>query len=852
MFRLYLDHNSMIPVITASPVCNSMAPQQAISPRHLQDPHSSRMSPPVDDLDAVALVPPTADGISSSDDLEQAGTTTDGAKKPPKPPITYRADIDGLRTVAIVPVLLFHAYPERFSSGFVGVDVFFVISGYLISSILFKEMANGKFTYANFYARRVRRIFPTMLVVLTTTLWLGCLYLLADKLKALAATMLAGTLFGANLQLVSLERGYWDADIKENPLLHLWSLGVEEQFYFVWPCVVAYVVKQPATRALGVQLFLLVLSFIVNVALVDVDGSNKYAFYVPVARFWQMGVGSFLAYLHHAKYSPLMSTPDGLKTRLFSASGVLLLVLAFVSLDESRAFPGFWAVLPTFAAALLIAAGPHTLLNAHVLSATPVVYVGKISYALYLWHWPLLVFAKARYPNEDFRPFYMTPAAMLVLAFVLSIATVTNVEIPLRHNKSKRVLPALVLGMVVLCVVSATVYGNPGSFSFTQQEIDALLAPSSTSGGSTIQVGGGLGDKDGVVLASTTAPLVAGASAGTTMSPYNVEQGTVTTGSPLLEGPPETNVGPSAAPVATAAPVVEQPNSSRGPRVQQPTYVKLAQAAGDWNPDVGFEWVPEGSPFGRDDHAKILNPDQFTLIVGLGDSHLDQVKPRFNKLFEDAKVEGKPFPTMVFKTHDGTPALSCASSWHPFNMNMIKAMMPKVVLHSMNWPQFLRPGGADSDPLHADALRCCIPGYVDSCDYQSPKDVVELLRIFQAQMTELTALGIKVFAATTNPEGPSFDPNHMKHGSGVGDVRPVIRSAFRQAHRDLLDKVEAAIVASGATLIDYSDNQCWHDVCEVVDQQGDPIMKDSNHFRPGFARNYLSVLDQVIAAAYAS
>ncbi|KAF0775334.1 hypothetical protein AaE_000966, partial [Aphanomyces astaci] len=312
MFRLYLDHNSMIPVITASPVCNSMAPQQAISPRHLQDPHSSRMSPPVDDLDAVALVPPTADGISSSDDLEQAGTTTDGAKKPPKPPITYRADIDGLRTVAIVPVLLFHAYPERFSSGFVGVDVFFVISGYLISSILFKEMANGKFTYANFYARRVRRIFPTMLVVLTTTLWLGCLYLLADKLKALAATMLAGTLFGANLQLVSLERGYWDADIKENPLLHLWSLGVEEQFYFVWPCVVAYVVKQPAARALGVQLFLLVLSFIVNVALVDVDGSNKYAFYVPMARFWQMGVGSFLAYLHHAKYSPLMSTPDGL------------------------------------------------------------------------------------------------------------------------------------------------------------------------------------------------------------------------------------------------------------------------------------------------------------------------------------------------------------------------------------------------------------------------------------------------------------------------------------------------------------------------------------------------------------
>ncbi|KAF0713209.1 hypothetical protein As57867_004446, partial [Aphanomyces stellatus] len=184
-----------------------------------------------------------SNGTSSENSILPTKSSAPGKPTPPQHSIAYRADIDGLRTVAVVPVLLFHAYPAAFPGGFVGVDIFFVISGYLISSILFREMALHKFTYANFYIRRVRRIFPTLVLVLAATSYLGCLYLLVPKLKALAATMLAGTLFGANLQLVSLERGYWDDDMKENPLLHLWSLGVEEQFYFLWPCLSAVLVK---------------------------------------------------------------------------------------------------------------------------------------------------------------------------------------------------------------------------------------------------------------------------------------------------------------------------------------------------------------------------------------------------------------------------------------------------------------------------------------------------------------------------------------------------------------------------------------------------------------------------------
>ncbi|KAF0717434.1 hypothetical protein As57867_002282, partial [Aphanomyces stellatus] len=189
-------------------------------------------------------------------------------------PIAYRADIDGLRALAVAAVVLFHAYPKTFSSGFIGVDVFFVISGFLISSILFKENAKGSFTYADFYSRRIRRIYPTLLVVLVTTWWLGCLYLLAPKLKAMASTMLAGTVFGANIQVMLLERGYFDDDIKTNPLLHLWSLGVEEQFYIFWPCFVSIVSRLSMRTAIVTQVVVLALSFGCNMFLLNISDSN--------------------------------------------------------------------------------------------------------------------------------------------------------------------------------------------------------------------------------------------------------------------------------------------------------------------------------------------------------------------------------------------------------------------------------------------------------------------------------------------------------------------------------------------------------------------------------------------------
>ncbi|KDO19784.1 hypothetical protein SPRG_21478 [Saprolegnia parasitica CBS 223.65] len=371
-------------------------------------------------------------------------------------PHTYRPDVDGLRTLAVVPVLVFHAYPAFLPGGFIGVDVFFVISGFLISGILFKEHQRGSFTYAGFYVRRVRRIFPTLLVVLVVTFWLGYLYLMAPKLKAMAATMLAGSLFSANLQVLSLQHSYFDIDVKTNPLLHLWSLGVEEQFYIFWPLLASIVMRLSYRKAIALQLTVLVASFATNVCFLGYDGNNKMSFYMPLSRFWQMSLGGLLAYLH--MHGVAITSRWG--RHCVSAVGLACVLLGLLCIDETSAFPGYYALLPTIGATLLIAAGADASVNTYLLSNRVAVYVGKISYCLYLWHWPLL------------------PITMLLLSVVLSVATYEDLEGRLRRHHSKWVTPLLVVGMMAVAVVAGCAYTDPASFSATEIEIaNAPLPP---------------------------------------------------------------------------------------------------------------------------------------------------------------------------------------------------------------------------------------------------------------------------------------------------------------------------------------------------------------------------------------
>ncbi|KAF0714551.1 Aste57867_3819 [Aphanomyces stellatus] len=290
-------------------------------------------------------------------------------------------------------------------------------------------------------------------------------------------------------------------------------------------------------------------------------------------------------------------------------------------------------------------------------------------------------------------------------------------------------------------------------------------------------------------------------------------------------------------------------NTSRGPRVEEPTVAKIMQAVGDFSPDLGLEDTPaDWDPFGA---TQVLNPGQSNVMFLWGDSHGNQVKPRlFHRLKAHHHNSSKTFPTIYFRSFDGTAMLPCINNYTNM-VDAIKALQPKVLLHSINWQRYLRPTGSDADES-TKPHQCCTGDYVkDKCQYQRPKDVVAILNQFQKDMAELTSLGIRVFIATMNPEGDQFDPKHMLSGDEVGDVRPVLKSAYREVHKELVGLVEAAIHGANATLLDYSDNYCWEDVCQVVDMYGNPIMKDNNHLRTNFGFKYLSVVDQAVSAAMA-
>ncbi|RHZ25561.1 hypothetical protein DYB26_014531 [Aphanomyces astaci] len=295
------------------------------------------------------------------------------------------------------------------------------------------------------------------------------------------------------------------------------------------------------------------------------------------------------------------------------------------------------------------------------------------------------------------------------------------------------------------------------------------------------------------------------------------------------------------------------PNWSRGPRQKELTTIAAQAAPQDWHPwDGGYVFTDVSNAVEDDDGIKVLNQQdsKAPLVVVLGDSHANMVAPRFAKLFQVAQETNQPFPQVMFRTFDGTPPLACIP-WHAANVAFVQANKPKVVLISSNWVQFLRAGAKDPTKL-SKTLTCCKMGYQDGCENQSEADRLALVKQLENEIKAFVASGIKVFVATTNPEGEMFHPTKMLSGSTVLPTPPVSLTAFRQQHKVMVDLIEDATKAANATIIDFADNQCFRDVCEVVSmKEGEPVFKDSDHFRPYYARNYITVLDQVVAAAIA-
>ena len=387
----------------------------------------------------------------------------------------YRADIDGLRAVAVLSVGIFQAFPSALRGGFIGVDVFFIISGFLISGIIFANLQNGSFSFLDFYGRRIRRIFPVLLLVLAASLGAGWFLLLADEYKQLGLHVGSGAGFVANFALLR-ESGYFDNAADTKPLLHLWSLGVEEQFYIVWPVLLCWAWKR-RFNLLSLAIVVGLASFILNVDTISTRPAA--AFYSPQTRFWEMLAGSVLAYVTlnpTTTFSRFKSRLDAGLGRIVymeapaedgttlrdvqSLLGMLLILLGFWLVTKERAFPGWWALMPTTGALLIIAAGSQAWLNRVVLSHRAMVWIGLISFPLYLWHWPLLVFARM---FERETPSPQVRAAAVAAAVVLAWLSYRIVERPVRSGRHNRVKTgALLLLMLVIGTAGYTIYRRDG------------------------------------------------------------------------------------------------------------------------------------------------------------------------------------------------------------------------------------------------------------------------------------------------------------------------------------------------------------------------------------------------------
>ena len=366
----------------------------------------------------------------------------------------YRPDIDGLRGVAVIAVVLFHAFPAVAPGGFVGVDVFFVISGFLITRIIVDGLRDNTFTFAGFYARRIRRIFPALAIVLAATLVAGWFWLYADSFQRLATHVAAGVLFVSNL-ILWRESGYFDASGDTKPLLHLWSLGIEEQFYLAWPLLL-YAAWRRRLSLAWLTATLALASFLLNIYQTRTDLVGP--FYSPLTRVWELLVGALLVVMAGTTWpAPVASSRRLVPARLRSANaraaiGLTLIALAVLALDRTSQFPRWLALLPTVGAALVLSAGSGAWINRELLSRPSLVFAGLISYPLYLWHWPLLSFA--RIVMGETPPFGIRVS--LVLASVaLAWATFVWLETPVRFGRARtRAVPVLVAGMAVIVVCS--------------------------------------------------------------------------------------------------------------------------------------------------------------------------------------------------------------------------------------------------------------------------------------------------------------------------------------------------------------------------------------------------------------
>ncbi|MEO6680091.1 MAG: acyltransferase family protein [Pseudomonas sp.] len=366
-----------------------------------------------------------------------------------------RRDIDGLRALAVIPVVLFHFGFSTFSGGFVGVDVFFVISGFLITSILFREISAQRFSFVDFWARRARRIIPALSVVLVAALALGWLLLTAKDFSELGRTVRYQALFVSNI-LFMREDGYFEPASDLKPLLHMWSLAVEEQYYIFFPLLMALLMRH-IRHWRWILFAVLLLSFGLNI--VYIERKPDVAFFSLATRAWELLCGAMLAVLPTSKQSarPWLYQSVGL-------AGFIAVLVAIFTFDKTTAFPGWAALLPVLGATAMIWSGAQgSTWVGTLLSARALVGVGLISYSFYLWHWPVYVYANA-ISIDGIQP--LEAAGWIALSIGLAWLSWRFIELPFREKRllagRRSVLAGGLVTMAVLAVTGTAVRSADG------------------------------------------------------------------------------------------------------------------------------------------------------------------------------------------------------------------------------------------------------------------------------------------------------------------------------------------------------------------------------------------------------
>lgn len=369
----------------------------------------------------------------------------------------YRSEIDGLRAFAVLSVVAFHAFPASFVGGFIGVDVFFVISGFLITTHLFESLNRRDFSFTDFFQRRIRRIFPALILVMASTLVFGWFVLLADEFSQLGKHVASGAVFLSNFVFAS-EVGYFDLDAELKPLLHLWSLAVEEQFYIIWPLLL-WLAWKARFNLLLLTLIIFTVSLVTN--LYFVTRAPNETFFWPFSRFWELLSGSLLAWLMVHKnallaggskqgnnvYRTFYATVTDVFRRsnnsgFTSLIGLLLLVLSVFHIDKTFPFPSLWTLLPVVGSVAVIVGGANSWLITLLLTNRLAVWLGLISYPLYLWHWPILSYLHI---IEDGTPHRDTRLLGVLLAVLLAWGTYIFVEKPIRFGRFSEPLKSITL-----------------------------------------------------------------------------------------------------------------------------------------------------------------------------------------------------------------------------------------------------------------------------------------------------------------------------------------------------------------------------------------------------------------------